>query len=332
MHPLSSTNPRILLNKTKWKNNIGARKICSASGNGQFFAPLMAESATTSKSPNFCRTFSSSSSEIKARISEISTENSATNRSGVGSLENAIFNWFDEMNGIHKALHSFNRVRVPWIIDHLAPKSYSEEEKGEHISLPLRGFRLLDVGCGGGILSMALVRLGASVVGVDMDFEAIEVARRVSQQTLPPDILQNVKFVHSSIEQLPIDTSDGSSSSEFDALIASEVVEHVENVSAFVAGCVERVKPKGRIFFTTINRTVLSNLLAIKVAEDLLGLLPKGLHSFDHFVRPEELKRALLDSNCRVGPPFGLLYNPLFNSWTWSNFTEVNYAVVATKQ
>jgi len=255
--------------------------------------------------------------------SRYGTNGPCTSREGPQTLlgeDIVTSDWYDERNGTHKALHAMNRVRVPWIVDILSLKKANFEEFDP---APLKGLRILDVGCGGGILSIALARLGANVTGLDLDASALDVATKVSQRILPPEIAGNVQFSNE-----PIERFQGES---FDACVASEVVEHVEHVPTFVASCSKLVRPNGRLFFTTINRTLLSNLFAIKIAEDVLKLLPKGLHSHEKFVTPTELRSALLDQGCRVGPTFGLLYNPLTNSWNWSNFAEVNYALVATK-
>ena len=190
--------------------------------------------------------------------------------------------------------------------------------------MPLEGKRILDIGCGAGILSLALCRLGAEVVGLDATGNVIEIAKS-ARETLQPQLRSNANFVQGTVEEFVLEPENIGA---FDGVVASEVVEHVRDVPSFVQHCCKLTKPNSPLFFTTINRTIWSQIFAIFVAEDLLRLLPKGLHDYNKFVTPEELRKLLFDMQCRVGPTLGLLYNPLLNRWNWSNFSELNYALV----
>jgi len=271
------------------------------------------------------------------------------NRDADGLLLATDDDWFDESHGTYRALHSFNRIRIPWMVDYLgelagaaargSEMEMGAEEEGSSITggLPLQGLRILDVGSGGGILSLALCRLGASVVGLEPDAGAAAVARRVSGCLLPPldygtNNAERIRFVAESVEQF----AESPVGDRFDAVVASEVLEHVADVRAAVSACWRLAKRGAPLFFTTINRTVWSQLFAITLAEDVLGLLPKGLHRHDAFVTPDELRAALLDAGpTRVGHAVGLCYNPLFNLWAWSppmlGGPLVNYGLVARK-
>ncbi|CAK5059486.1 unnamed protein product [Meloidogyne enterolobii] len=218
-----------------------------------------------------------------------------------------------------KALQSMNRLRVPWISSFIMKNTLVRPDR------PLEGNRILDVGCGPGILSLALGRLGAEVIGIDEVQSAINLAQK-SSFTLSPELRSNTKFVSDTIENFALNEDNHH---VFDAVVASEVAEHVADLNLFVKTCCKLAKPNSPIFFTTINKTLCSWVFAILVAEDILRLLPKGLHEYEKFVRPEDLRRLLVDEHCRLGHTRGMFYNPLTDHWTWTDFTGINYGLVA---
>uniref|UniRef100_A0A1I8B6I5 Polyprenyldihydroxybenzoate methyltransferase n=1 Tax=Meloidogyne hapla TaxID=6305 RepID=A0A1I8B6I5_MELHA len=218
-----------------------------------------------------------------------------------------------------KALQSMNRLRVPWI------SSYISQDEQTRLDRPLEGSRILDVGCGPGILSLALGRLGAEVVGIDEVQSAINLAQKASL-TLHPELRTNTKFVTDTIENFALNEDNHH---VFDAVVASEVAEHVKDLHLFVKTCCKLAKPNSPLFFTTINRTLCSWIFALIAAEDILRLLPKGLHEYEKFVKPEELRRLLVDEQCRLGHTRGMFYNPLTDYWSWTDFTGINYGLVA---
>ncbi|KAH7730967.1 Rab GDP dissociation inhibitor alpha [Aphelenchoides avenae] len=203
----------------------------------------------------------------------------------VNTFEKLAAEWLDE-SGPFKGLHALNRLRVPWIASLIT--------KNKDSRLPLKGLRLLDAGCGGGLLSFSLARLGADVVALDASTEAIRTAEYAAQRILRPDVRERISFRSTSVEKLSEEEPRS-----FDAVIASEVLEHVSDLEMFVASCVEANKPASPMFFTTINRTYLSRVFAIWVAEEVLSLAPRGVHEWEKFIRPGELKRLLENFNCR---------------------------------
>ncbi|KAI3415896.1 hypothetical protein GPALN_005460 [Globodera pallida] len=229
-----------------------------------------------------------------------------------------VFEWFDELNGIFRPLHTFNQIRIPWISEYLTSPSLNAAQ-------PLFGKRILDIGCGAGILSASLCRRGALVTGLDTDESVLGIAQKY-KKTLAPNLRNKIEFVSGTIERF---AEEKNAVGTFDAVVASEVLEHVSDLPLFIRSCCKLARPNSPLFFTTINRTIWSQLLAKTIAEDVLRILPQGLHQFEQFVTPQELLKMLLDEQCNVGPVLGLFYNPMLNKWNWTRFTDVNYALVA---
>ncbi|KAI6236187.1 Ubiquinone biosynthesis O-methyltransferase, mitochondrial [Aphelenchoides besseyi] len=230
--------------------------------------------------------------------------------------------WMDE-NGSLKALHSFNRIRVPWILDELKKQKSSVNDD----AVPLQGLRILDVGCGSGILSFPLIRLGAQVDGLDVVQGCVDAGTSIADRILPEKLRSSARFVCSSVEQF---AAEQENIEAYDAIVASEVIEHVPNPNLFIRSCHRLLKPRSAIFFSTINRTFLSQVVAVELAEGL-NLTPKGTHDWNKFVTPHELRSLLLDNNFQVAYDRGLFYDPLVNEWAWFVVNQVNYALLARK-
>ncbi len=223
--------------------------------------------------------------------------------------------WWDP-RGPMAALHKFNPVRLAYIRDHAAAH-FGRDAKALD---SLAGLRVLDIGCGGGILSEPLARLGASVTGVDPSGSNIAVAQQhAAQSGLPID------YRNTSAEALA-EAVEG-----FDVVLAMEVVEHVTDVGFFVAVAAEMVRPGGLLFVATLNRTVKSFALAIVGAEYILRWLPRGTHQWDKFVTPNELEIAIEQSGLVMTGETGVIYNLLADRWQLSTDMDVNYMVVAEK-
>jgi len=245
--------------------------------------------------------------------------------------------WWDD-EGPMKGLRSMNRLRVPWIRDTLLQirrqQQNSKEEPDSSPSMPLDGFRILDVGCGAGFLTEPLARLGANVVGIDPSFENIEVAKRHATGRKDLDYEKRLIYYSKTIEQLVEDTNKDGQDRFYDAVVASEVIEHVSSRETFVDNCLRMTKPAGGcVFFTTINRTLLSRYLAIYMAENILNIVPRGMHDWEKFISPDDLQ-FLIEKNddCYVRLVHGMMYNPLANSWSWIRNTSVNYALCGVKK
>jgi 2-polyprenyl-6-hydroxyphenyl methylase / 3-demethylubiquinone-9 3-methyltransferase len=223
--------------------------------------------------------------------------------------------WWDS-RGKMAVLHKFNPVRLAYIRD-AACRHFSRNAREIDC---LKGLRILDIGCGGGILCEPLARLGATVVGADPAEENIAAAR-----------------VHAAQGGLAIDyratTAEAlaDAAERFDIVLAMEVVEHVSDVKLFVSRCAEMVKPGGLMIAATINRTMKSFALAIVGAEYVLRWLPRGTHRWDKFVAPEELEIAMERAGLRTTDERGVVYNLIADRWELSTDTDVNYMVLAEK-
>jgi 2-polyprenyl-6-hydroxyphenyl methylase/3-demethylubiquinone-9 3-methyltransferase len=223
--------------------------------------------------------------------------------------------WWDP-RGPMAALHKFNPVRLAYIRDKAAERFAREPKKLDC----LKGLRMLDIGCGGGILSEPLARLGAQMVGADPSKENIAVAGAHAQESGV-----TVDYRATTAEEL------AAAGERFDVVLAMEVVEHVVDVNAFVATCASMVKPAGLMIAATLNRTLKSFALAIVGAEYVLRWLPRGTHQWDKFVTPNELEMAFEHGGLRVIGERGVIYNPFADRWQLSSDMDVNYMLVAER-
>jgi 2-polyprenyl-6-hydroxyphenyl methylase/3-demethylubiquinone-9 3-methyltransferase len=215
--------------------------------------------------------------------------------------------WWD-LSGPMGALHALNPVRVSYIRDTISKHGMFE------------GARILDIGCGGGILCEPLARMGAEMTGIDPAPGNIDIARA---HAAPQNLAINYRA--DTAETL---VAEGAS---FDAVLAMEVIEHVPHQAAFVATACTLVRPGGLLIMSTLNRTLKSFALAIIGAEYVLRWLPKGTHKWERFVTPEELVRMMRRSGMGVIDRAGIAYNPLAGKWRLSNDADVNYMMVAEK-
>jgi 2-polyprenyl-6-hydroxyphenyl methylase/3-demethylubiquinone-9 3-methyltransferase len=214
------------------------------------------------------------------------------------------------------ALHKFNPVRLAYIRDQACERFGGDPKRLDSLS----GLRILDIGCGGGILSEPLARLGAAMVGADPSERNIAAAREHAARSGV-----TVDYRCTTAEAL------ADAGERFDIVLAMEVVEHVTDVGLFVSRCAEMVKPGGLMILATINRTVKAFALAIVGAEYVLRWLPVGTHQWDKFVTPNELEIALAKSGLDVIAETGVIYNLLADRWQRSTDTDVNYMIVAGK-
>lgn len=213
-------------------------------------------------------------------------------------------------------LHVFNPVRLQFIKEQVTARLGRDPLERE----PFAGLRLLDIGCGGGLLSEPMARLGFEVLGADASEKNIRTAStHAGEQGLPID------YRATSAEQL------AAAGERFDVILNMEVIEHVADIDLFLASCATMLKPGGIMFVATLNRTLKSWALAIVGAEYVLGWLPRGTHDWNRFLKPMELDAALGRAGLNGRFETGVVFNPLLNEWSPSSDTDVNYMLVAEK-
>jgi 2-polyprenyl-6-hydroxyphenyl methylase/3-demethylubiquinone-9 3-methyltransferase len=213
-------------------------------------------------------------------------------------------------------LHKLNPVRIGYIRDQAAARFGRDVKKLDC----LKGLRILDIGCGGGILSEPLARLGGEVTGIDPAAENITAA-----STHAAESGVAVDYRATTAEDL------AAAGEKFDVVLAMEVVEHVVDVPGYVATCASMVKPGGLMIAATLNRTMKSFALAIVGAEYVLRWLPRGTHQWDKFVTPEELEAAMEKAGLQVIGERGVIYNLFADRWQLSSDMDVNYMVAAAR-
>lgn len=213
--------------------------------------------------------------------------------------------WWDP-DSEFKPLHRINPLRLNWI----------------QSLTPLKGLKVLDVGCGGGILSESMARAGATVTGIDMGEKAIQVAKL---HLLESDI--SVDY-----HQVPVEAFAAEHAGSFDIVTCMEMLEHVPDPASIINACASLVKPSGSVYFSTISRNPKAYLFAVLGAEYVLNLLPKGTHDYEKFIKPSELSRMARESQLTSAEMKGLGYNPLLDHYHLTDDTAVNYMVHTIKQ
>ncbi len=212
-------------------------------------------------------------------------------------------------NGKFKPLHLFNPARIAFIKD----KLISHFKRDSNSEKPLKELKILDIGCGGGLLCEPLNRLGAAMTGIDASNNNIEVAKLHSKE-----MNLVIKYIHCSPENLNL-------KNEFDVILNMEVVEHVSNVNLFIRNCSKLIKKNGIMFVATINKNLKSYIFAILGAEYILRLLPIGTHNWDKFLTPLDLEIIANKNNFLIDETVGMKFNLFSKEWSKSNNASVNY-------
>ena len=212
--------------------------------------------------------------------------------------------WWDPTSEF-RPLHEINPLRLEWI----------------NAKVPLAGKRVIDIGCGGGILAESMARKGANVTGIDLSEKALKVA---DLHSLESGV--NVRY-----KLIAAETMADEEAGQYDVVTCMEMLEHVPDPAAIVKACATLVKPGGHIFLSTLNRNPKAYLFAILGAEYVLRLLPKGTHDYDKFITPAELSQFLRTAGLDLNSMRGMGYNPLTKIYSLNNDTSVNYLVACTR-
>ena len=215
--------------------------------------------------------------------------------------------WWDP-EGKFKPLHKFNPTRIKYIKENII-----NNFKLKNKSKPLSGIKILDIGCGGGLLSEPMSRMGANVTGIDASDKNIKIAKLHSKKNK-----LKINYLCSSPEKLKV-------TKKFDVILNMEIVEHVEDIDFFLKSCSKLLKKNGLMFVATINKTLKSYIFAIIGAEYVLRWLPIGTHEWEKFVKPEDLKKILMKYDLSLNKLEGMNFNIIKNEWNISSDLSVNY-------
>ena len=220
-----------------------------------------------------------------------------------------------DVKGKFKPLHMFNPIRIEYITDKIKQHYNIQKDKTDY----LKGLKILDIGCGGGLISEPMARLGGTVTGIDASEKNIKIAKTHAEKNN-----LKINYLNKSPEQLD-------EIEKYDVVLNLEVVEHVNNVNLYLDSCCNLLKKNGLMFTATLNRTFRSYFKAILGAEYILRWLPIGTHDWNKFIRPEELEKDLSNKNLKTLEIKGLQYNPIINKWNKSNNLSVNYIICSAK-
>tara|TARA_B100000886_G_scaffold340402_1_gene309728 strand:- start:1691 stop:2416 length:726 start_codon:yes stop_codon:yes gene_type:complete len=236
------------------------------------------------------------------------------NKEEIQKFSNLAEEWWD-VNGKFKPLHMFNPIRIEYITERIKHHFKISDTK-EKI---LEDLNILDVGCGGGLMSEPLFRLGGNVTGIDASEKNIKIAKLHAEKNN-----LKIRYFNKSPEKF-------SEFEKFDVILNLEIVEHVEDINLYIQSCNKLLKKNGIMFTATLNRTFISFFKAIVGAEYILKWLPIGTHDWNKFVKPEELEQILSKTKHKIIEIKGLEYNPILKRWKKSENLSVNYIICSQK-
>ena len=236
------------------------------------------------------------------------------NKEEIQKFSNLAEEWWN-VNGKFKPLHMFNPIRIEYILEEISKHFKLNRNK----KLLLKNLEILDIGCGGGLISEPMARLGGNVTGIDASGKNIKIASLHSKENN-----LKINYLNKSPEQLD-------EKEKFDIILNLEIVEHVNDLDLYLKSCYNLLKKNGLMFTATINRTLTSYVKAIIGAEYILRWLPIGTHDWNKFIKPEEMQKKLTDINFSTNNIKGLEFNPIFNKWKKSENLSVNYIICSFK-
>ena len=236
------------------------------------------------------------------------------NKAEIQKFSNLADEWWN-VNGKFKPLHMFNPIRIEYIKEKIINHFNLSHEKFS----PFSNLSILDIGCGGGLISEPMARLGGKVTGIDASKKNVEVAKIHCKKTK-----LKINYLNKSPEQM-------NNNEKFDIILNLEVVEHVQDLDLYLKSCAKLLKKNGLIFTATLNRTFTSYIKAIVGAEYILRWLPVGTHDWNKFIKPEELEEKLVKEKLYTQDIKGLSFNPFLNKWSRSSNLDVNYIICSSK-
>ena len=234
-------------------------------------------------------------------------KNNTINKKEIEKFSKIAEEWWNP-EGKFKPLHKFNPIRISYIKENII-----NTFKLNYNKFPLKNIKILDIGCGGGLLSEPMCRLGAKVTGIDASDKNIEVARLHSKKNN-----LEIEYLCSSPEKF-------SAKDKFDVILNMEIVEHVEDVNFFLKSCSKLLKKDGIMFVATLNKTLKSYIFAIVGAEYILRWLPIGTHEWEKFIKPEDLISILKKNDLRLDKLDGMSFNLIKNKWSVGSDKSINY-------
>ena len=238
---------------------------------------------------------------------------STVNKKEIEKFSKMAAEWWDP-EGKFKPLHKFNPIRIKYIKDNII---YSFKLKSKE--QPLQKINILDIGCGGGLLSEPMARLGANVTGIDASDKNIKIAKLHAKKNK-----LSINYFCSSPEKLK-------TKKKFDVILNMEIIEHVEDINFFIKSCSKLLKKNGLMFVATLNKTLKSYVFAIIGAEYVLRWLPIGTHDWEKFVKPEDLKNILSKNNLKIEKIDGMNFDIFKDEWNISKDTSINYIAKSLK-
>ena len=233
---------------------------------------------------------------------------SSVNKKEIEKFSKMASEWWDP-NGKFKPLHKFNPIRIKYIKENII----SSFQLKKNTNKPLEKIDILDIGCGGGLLSEPMTRLGAKVTGIDASDKNIKIAKLHAKKNK-----LNINYLCSSPEKIKI-------KNKFDVILNMEIIEHVEDIDFFIKSCSKLLKKNGIMFVATLNKTLKSYVFAIIGAEYVLRWLPIGTHDWEKFVKPNDLKEILNRNNLKLEKLDGMNFNLIKDEWSISKNTSINY-------
>lgn len=277
-----------------------------------------ATSASLSVSEQGQQRFSQETSSTGQGLTHVTPGSQSTNPEEIRKFAELANEWWNP-HGAFRPLHAMNPIRCKFLREALCHCFKIDPAQAE----PLKGLSCLDVGCGGGILTEALARMGAKVTGIEPQHDNIRAA--VAHAQGDPVVAERATYLAVTAEEL------ASSGAQFDAVMGLEIIEHVEQPQQFLKTLGSLTKSDGALFISTINRTLRGYALAILGAEYIAGVLPKGTHDWNKFLTPEELFMMTEGSGLELEQMAGMVMNPVNGTWALSTSTEVNYIAYFSK-